>query len=69
VGPYKSYHPNGKIAMTGQYADGKKDGPFTEYFPNGKMRLEAEFKAGRKEGKMIAYDFHRTAPSESSFCQ
>jgi len=23
-GPYKSYHVNGRIAMTGQYANGKK---------------------------------------------
>lgn len=56
IGPFKSYHPNGKLAMTGQYIEGKKDGLFIEYFPNGRKRLEAEFKEGRKEGKMWAYD-------------
>jgi len=47
-GPYKSYHVNGRIAMTGQYANGKKNGAFLEYFPNGKKRLEANFLEGKK---------------------
>lgn len=69
VGSYQSFHPNGKPAMTGSYAEGKKDGAFVEYFPNGKKRLEASFSDGKKVGPMLAYDSTGQLLQRASFLE
>lgn len=42
-GIFKDFDPNGRLVLTGQYIDGKKDGVFTAYHPNGKIKWETQY--------------------------
>jgi antitoxin component YwqK of YwqJK toxin-antitoxin module len=39
-GPYTMYHPNGKLAVKGNYAYGRKTGKWLKYDEEGKLILE-----------------------------
>lgn len=54
-GAYVEYHPNGKLATKGQFADGLKVGTWTFYDEAGNVRSTAEFKDGGWDGKRVMY--------------
>ncbi|WP_134089580.1 toxin-antitoxin system YwqK family antitoxin [Olivibacter sp. XZL3] len=49
-GPFTDYNNDGKVILTGNYAQGKKEGIFTAYFANGQVKWITTFKNGKAEG-------------------
>ncbi|MEH6304935.1 hypothetical protein RYH73_04735 [Olivibacter sp. CPCC 100613] len=49
-GPFTDYNNDGKVILTGNYAQGKKEGVFTAYFGNGQVKWTTTFKDGKAEG-------------------
>lgn len=45
-GRYRAYHPNGVLALEGQFAEGVKDGVWSEYDLKGKRVLQKTFEKG-----------------------
>lgn len=49
-GPFTDYNNDGKVILTGNYFQGKKEGVFTAYFANGQIKWTTTFKNGKAEG-------------------
>ncbi len=50
-GPWKEYHPGGKLKAKGNYDNGVKIGDWIFYFPNGKIEQRGKYsKKGKPEG-------------------
>lgn len=49
-GAFTDYNNDGEAILTGNYANGKKEGPFTSYFANGQVNWTATFKDGEPVG-------------------
>ena len=45
-GHYRQYYDNGKIAIEGQFKDGKKEGIWTQYDEKGEANLEKYYEKG-----------------------
>ncbi|ERJ61466.1 hypothetical protein M472_22165 [Sphingobacterium paucimobilis HER1398] len=43
AGTFKDFDPNGRLILTGQYQDGKKQGEFKAFHPNGALKWESNF--------------------------
>jgi hypothetical protein len=55
-GKYLAHHPNGKIAVRGQYKAGQLDGLQTYFWESGKVRLKAEYREGKLHGGYVETD-------------
>jgi len=55
-GPYKEFHPNGKVFIEGQFRKGRQDGEWRYYFDNGQLSRKASFKDGKPNG---SWDINR----------
>lgn len=44
-GAFKDFDPNGKMILSGNYVDGKKEGIFEAYYPNGAPKWKITFKS------------------------
>ncbi|QNL51316.1 hypothetical protein H8S90_07000 [Olivibacter sp. SDN3] len=49
-GKFIDYNNEGEVVLTGNYANGKKNGVFTSYFANGQINWVTTFKDGEPEG-------------------
>lgn len=47
-GGYREWHPNGKLAVEGEYYEGKKNGRWTEWDAEGKKLGERFFRFGKE---------------------
>ncbi|MBE8722934.1 toxin-antitoxin system YwqK family antitoxin [Sphingobacterium pedocola] len=54
-GEFKDFGPNGRVLLTGNYVNGKKDGTFKAYHPNGNLKWETTFKDGEYLGEWNFY--------------
>lgn len=50
-GPFKEYHPNGKVSAEGYYSGGFMDGDITMYDESGKVLRKLMYQNGRQIGK------------------
>jgi len=55
-GKYLAHHPNGKVAVRGQYKAGQLDGLQTYFWDSGKVRLKAEYREGKLHGAYAETD-------------
>jgi len=46
-GPFTDYNNDGKVILTGNYHDGKREGVFNAYFLNGKVAFSETYKSGQ----------------------
>ncbi|ATB49113.1 toxin-antitoxin system YwqK family antitoxin [Corallococcus macrosporus] len=54
-GPYVAYHPNGKLAVRGQFENGLKVGTWTFFDEAGVLESTSEFKDGGWHGQRVRY--------------
>ena len=54
-GPFKEYHPNGKLKAAGSYRHGKRNGPYTERDPGGRIKLRATYRKGELTGAYLEF--------------
>ncbi|MCQ2959340.1 MAG: hypothetical protein MJ198_04015 [Bacteroidales bacterium] len=50
-------HPNGKIGLIGEYADGKKEGTWVYWYSTGEKKRESTYHENKKEG--TTYFWHQ----------
>ena len=43
-------HPNGKIGLIGEFANGQKEGTWTYWYSTGEKKRESVYQKGKKEG-------------------
>ena len=55
VGPWVSYHDNGRLEEKGTYEDGKKDGPWVGYHDNGQLASKGTYKDDKFDGPWVYY--------------
>ncbi|MFT4736903.1 MAG: antitoxin component YwqK of YwqJK toxin-antitoxin module [Cyclobacteriaceae bacterium] len=55
LGPYNSFHLNGKVAVTGFYKDNKADSLWTYYYESGSKRAQGSILDGQQIGKWAYY--------------
>lgn len=53
----KTSHPNGVVAMEGQYLKGMMHGSWRWYHKNGQLRVQSEYKEGYKWGEERVYNY------------
>jgi hypothetical protein len=54
-GIFHYYHPNGKVATTGSYVNGKKSGLWASYYTNGMKKDSAVFENGHVVGTRLGW--------------
>ena len=57
-GHYESYHPNGQVAHSGTYVNGKINGPWKSFFPSGQLWKELTYVNDQEEGLAREWDSH-----------
>lgn len=55
-GPFLRYHPDGHLAVEGEYEYGEKHGLWTEWHSNGEPRAEGEYIDGERVGTWVRWD-------------
>lgn len=54
-GDWSFYHPNGQLAKTITYSEGRPNGPVKIYSEEGKALVERSYKLGARDGKWVTY--------------
>jgi len=68
IGPYKFYHPNGKLYYEWSYdQSGKRTGRQRYYFDNGNMMFDGEWNGGKEAGVIKEYYENGALRSEKTF--
>jgi antitoxin component YwqK of YwqJK toxin-antitoxin module len=68
IGPYKFYHPNGKLYYEWAYdQSGKRTGRQRYYYDNGNMMFDGEWNGGKEAGVIKEYYENGTLRSEKTF--
>ena len=52
-GPFKLFHPNGKLATQGQYNNGLLSGYTVDYDEAGRIESKLHYKSGKEEFKIL----------------
>jgi hypothetical protein len=60
-------HPNGELALAGEYRDGLRHGVWTRWYDDGSLRVQAEFAHGLQDGRLIAWDRSGHVATEIEF--
>jgi hypothetical protein len=55
-GPWREFHPNGRVASEGDYAEGKKQGTWTVYDEDGRAVRREEWDLGALAAPMVLFD-------------
>jgi antitoxin component YwqK of YwqJK toxin-antitoxin module len=68
VGPYKTYHPNGKLYYEHEYdKEGKRTGKQRYYYDNGNLMFDGEWSGGKEAGVIKEYYENGALRSEKTF--
>lgn len=68
IGPYKFYHPNGKLYYEWAYDQGgKRTGRQRYYFDNGNIMFDGEWNGGKEAGVIKEYYENGSIRSEKTF--
>lgn len=68
IGPYKFYHPNGKLYYEWEYdQNGKRTGRQRYYFDNGNIMFDGEWNGGKEAGVIKEYYENGALRSEKTF--
>jgi antitoxin component YwqK of YwqJK toxin-antitoxin module len=60
VGPWVSYHDNGKLYEKVNYRDGKREGPWVWYHANGRLLQKGTYRDDKKHGPWVSYNLDGT---------
>ena len=68
IGPYKTYHPNGKLYYEWVYdKEGKRTGKQRYYYENGNLMFDGEWNGGKEAGVIKEYYENGALRSEKTF--
>ncbi len=68
IGPYKTYHPNGKLYYEWEYDQaGKRTGKQRYYYENGNLMFDGTWNAGKEAGIIKEYYENGSLRSEKNF--
>ncbi len=68
-GPYRSWHPNGRLRSTVQYREGREHGPTRSWHPNGPLALRANTKDGVLHGGWVEWHSNGQVANRATFEQ
>ena len=66
-GPFKSWHPNGKVASKGEYESDERVGKWEFRWANGKLREKGSFADGLRDGVWRTWDDDGRLTSKGSY--
>ena len=67
AGPYRLYHPNGKLKQEGNYVDNKMTGVWKSYHDNGQLREEVLFENNLENGPFVEYHANGKLAAEGAY--
>jgi antitoxin component YwqK of YwqJK toxin-antitoxin module len=66
-GPYRSYFPNGKVAVEGMFVNGQRDGEWKFHFPSGSLSGTVVYDLGTRNGPDVDYYENGKKRAESMY--